>query len=198
MASSTHLDDILRQEEDASLVKHSAINFERCRAYGIDDELTTLWRDGIILEGHELADPFNVPDNPSVLSQPETAAAELDRLAAEGKIHWYERHRVPSDLDIAPTTLILKGERSRLGHGWTKAGLNQHLTTPPSRSNTMGDLIQHVWESCHIAGLDIKDCFLHWPIHASCRHRLGVRRPWTGEIGVYMFLPPGLVPSTGD
>ena len=163
-----------------------------CRTFGIDDELIEVWRHGVVLEGHELADTFNVPDYPSVLSQPDVAAAELDRLTQEGKIHWFEPQRVPSDLNIAPTTLILKGDRSRLVHDWTKAGLNQHLTTPSSLSDNMDDLIKLLWKHCHIAGLDIKDCFLHWAVHSSCRRRLGVRHPLSGRVGVYLFLPLGL------
>ena len=107
-----------------------------------------------MLDGHDLAEHFNIPDYPSVRLQPDVAAAELDRLTKDGKIHWYEQGRVPSDLDIAPTTLILKSERSRLVHNWTKAGLNKHLSTPSSRSHTRDDLVQHLWKGCHIAGLD--------------------------------------------
>ena len=73
--------------------------------------------------------------------------------------------------------------------------LNECLVVPEMTSDTLDILINQLRPNCHVAGLDIRDCFLHWPIHRSCRHRLGVRHPWTGRLGVYMFLPPGLGPA---
>ena len=115
MTFNSKLDDILRSEEDASLAQRNTINFDMCHTFGIDTELIEVWRHGVVLEGHELADTFNVPDYPSVLAQPDVAAAELDRLTQEGKIHWYDPQRVPSDLNIAPTTLIMKRGQKQIG-----------------------------------------------------------------------------------
>ena len=80
-------------------------------------------------------------------------------------------------------------------HDWTKAGLNEVLVIPDMACDTLDMLINQLRPGCHVAGLDIKDCFLHWPLRASCRRKLGVRHPWTGQTGVYLFLPPGLGPA---
>ena len=197
MHSSRRLDDILRQEEDESLRASNSINFSHCRRLGVDEELIKTWEIGAQLDGQEFADHYDMQDYPSVRLNPVEAARELDRLTSEGKIHWYQPNRVPTDLDIGPTTLIMKSERSRLVHDWTRAGLNQHLTTPPSKSHNMDDLVAHLWKGCHIAGLDIKDCFLHWAVHPNSRRRSGVRHPITGRLGVYLFLPPGLTSAPG-
>ena len=85
----------------------------------------------------------------------------------------------------------------RMVHDWTRAGLNEFLTIPDMASDTLDMLVNQLRPGCFVAGLDIRDCFLHWPLHASCRHRLGVWHPWTGRLGVYLFLPPGLGPAPG-
>ena len=124
------------------------------------------------------------------------AALEIDRLAEEGRVFWYE-DEVPHDLDICPSTLIVKMERSRLVHDWTRAGLNEFLVNPPTEYDTIDTLVSALRPNGFIAGLDIKDCFLHWPVDADSRRRLGVRHPLSNKRGVYLFLPPGLASAPG-
>ena len=136
-------------------------------------------------------------DYPSVLQHPEEAAKELDRLTSDGRIFWYAEGDAPPDLDIGPTTLILKSERVRLVHDWTRVGLNQCLETPPTKFDTMDDFLDKLRPNAFMAGLDIRDCFYHWPIHPESRRRLGVRHPISRRLGVYLFLPPGLSAAPG-
>ena len=46
-------------------------------------------------------------------------------------------------------------------------------------------------------GVDLQDCFLHWLVATARRRFLEVRRPITGRLGVYLFLPFGLGPLPG-
>ena len=79
---------------------------------------------------------------------------------------------------------------------WTRAGLNEVRSIPAMASDTLGLLVDHLRHQCYVASLDIRDCFLLWPLHASGRHHLGVRPPRTGRLEVYLFLPPGLGPAS--
>ena len=126
-------------------------------------------------------------DYPSVQMHFDRAAEEVDRLTQSGKIIWYPRGEELEDVDVGPSTLIIKKSRMRLVRDWTRAGLNECLVIPAMASDTLDLLINNLRPHCHVAGLDIRDCFLHWPLHSSCRHKLGVRHPWTGDIGVYLF-----------
>ena len=87
-----------------------------------------------------MAPSYDIPDYPSVREQPQLAALEIYRLTEEGRIFWYE-DEVPTDLDICPSTLIVKMERSRLVHDWTRAGLNEFLVNPPTAYDTIDVLI---------------------------------------------------------
>ena len=168
----------------------NTLNITLCRSLGVPEHLLQLWQHGTVLEGHVDAPPFDLRDYPSVREQPEIAALEYDRLSAAGRILWYDGDG-PDDLDICPSTLVCKTERVRLAHDWTKAGLNEFLTLPPTSYDTMDTLVASLRPNCCIAGLDIKDCFLHWAIRPSSRRRLGVRHPMSGRKGVYLFMPPG-------
>ena len=177
--------------------RNRTLNLEVCRALGVHDKFVDEWKHGVRLDGHDVAPAFNVPDPPSIEYGYDRASEEIDRLAAEGKIWWYEDNEVPVDIDICPSTLVVKNSRMRLVHGWSRVGLNECLVVPETSFATIDSLLNVLRPGCHIAGLDVKDCFLHWPVHASCRHRLGVRHAWTGQVGVYLFLPPGLSPAPG-
>ena len=48
-----------------------------------------------------------------------------------------------------------------------------------------------------MAGVDLQDSFLHWLVAPSRRRYVGVRRPMSGVLGVYLFLPVGLGPPPG-
>ena len=100
-------------------------------------------------------------DYPSVQLHFDRAAEEVERLAAAGKIYWYPADDVPDDVDVGPSTLIIKNSRMRLVHDWTRAGLNECLELPAMASDTLDLLINNLRPLCHVAGLDIRDCFLH-------------------------------------
>ena len=187
-----HMDPV-RALEDAAMRRGNTLNVAHCLRMGVDPDIVKLWTDGVLLEGHEHAPVQVMEDYPSVRDDPETAARELDRLTSEGKIYWYSEGTAPSDLHIAPTTLIVKQERSRLGHDWTRSGLNEHLVVPSTTFQTMDDFIATVRPMGHMAGLDIRDCFFHWPIHGDARRKLGVRHPLSGQLGCYLFCLPDLL-----
>ena len=191
------MSDRWRILEDAAMREHNTIHFQHCRLRGIDEDTIDIWRHGVRLAGHEAAPHYDLMDYPSVLQHPEEAAKELDRLTSDGRIFWYDDGDAPPDLDIGPTTLILKSERARLVHDWTRAGLNQCLETPPTRFDTMDDFLDKLRPNAFMAGLNIRDCFYHWPIHPESRRRLGVRHPISRRLGVYLFLPPGLSAAPG-
>ena len=172
--------------------RNNTINITRCRLLGVDENTIEILQHGVQLHGHVDAEHYDMADYPSVKLQPQIAADELDRLTAAGKIFWYQPGDHPEDLDIAPMTLILKADRARLVHDWTRAGVNAHLHTPKTEFQTMDDLLSTIRPDCFLAGLDIRDCFYHWAVHGDSRRRLGVRHPITNQVGVYLFLPPGL------
>ena len=183
------------EAEEAAMQANRTLNLEVCERAGVRPEFLRQWREGIRLPGAEHAPRFFMQDYPSVQLHFDRAAEEVERLTAAGKIYWYPADDVPDDVDVGPSTLIIKNSRMRLVHDWTRAGLNECLELPAMASDTLDLLINNLRPLCHVAGLDIRDCFLHWPLHASCRRKLGVRHPWTGKIGVYLFLPPGLGPA---
>ena len=159
------MDERLRRLENDAMRRASTLNIPLCRTMGVPDHFLQVWEHGTPLEGHILAPSYDIPDYPSVREQPHIAALEIDRLTEEGRIYWYEDD-CPADLDICPSTLIVKLERSRLVHDWTRAGLNEFLVNPPTAYDTIDTLISCLRPNGFIAGLDIKDCFLHWPVDA--------------------------------
>ena len=135
----------------------NTMDCERCLQMGVDPAVVHTWRTGVQLVGHENAQHVDMEDYPSVRQAPDVAAREIDRLADAGKIFWYNVEDNPTDLHIAPTTLIIKQSRSRLVHDWTRSGLNQHLVVPASTFQTMDDFISTIRPHGHMAGLDIRD-----------------------------------------
>ena len=115
--------DPVRALEDAAMRRGNTLNVAHCLRMGVDPDIVKLWTDGVLLEGHEHAPVQVMEDYPSVRDDPATAACELDRLTSEGKIYWYSAGDAPHDLHIAPTTLIVKQERSRLVHAATPVQL---------------------------------------------------------------------------
>ena len=116
-------------------------------------------------------------DYPSVHQQPEKLPTLWIVYLLRARYFWYPVDQDPADLVIGPTTLIIKSDRARLAHDWTKAGLNQFLETPATRFDTMDDFLNTVRPHAYMAGLDIRDVFYHWALHPDARRRLGVRRP---------------------
>ena len=119
------------------MAQADTLNLALCRRLGVKEEFLKIWTSGVHLQGHEEAPSYDLPDYPSVRDQPHIAAQEIDRLTAEGRIYRYTAD-VPEDLDICPSTLIRKVERSRLVRDWTRAGLNSHLVKPTNRLRHYG------------------------------------------------------------
>ena len=171
------------------------LNLPECRRRGVHPSFLRVWAEGIRLEGHEGAGSFFMQDYNSVICGEDRAAEEVDRLTQEGKIFWFEPNDVPDDLDVCPSTLIVRNARMRLVHDWSRAGLNDFLVLPPVEFDTVDSWVNVLHPGVFMAGLDIRDCFLHWPVRRDSRHRLGIRHPATKRFGVYLFLPPGIAPA---
>ena len=130
----------MHHAENIALRRANTLNIHLCRQMGASPDILQQWEFGVILEGHEGAPAFFMDDYPSVRDHPTEAALEMDRLTAEGRIHWYVGDS-PQDLDICPSNLITKSARLRLVHDWTRAGLNDCLVSPPSSPDTMDKLL---------------------------------------------------------
>ena len=102
--------------EEAATQRNRTLRLERCQRAGVRSEFIEQWTHGIILEGHEEAPRYNMPDYPSVVHHFDRAAEELERLSEAGKIYWYPRGEEPEDLDVGPSTLIIKNSRMRMVH----------------------------------------------------------------------------------
>ena len=161
--------------------------------------MMTQWFEGVELPLTESPPVAALPDYPSVVEDRQKAAVELDRLAALGKIHWYEDGSYPPDLRVCPSHLIVKESKNRMVHDWSCAQypLNAMLVNPPVEYGTMDGFLELLSSGAYMGGVDLQDCFLHWLVAPIHRRLLGVRHPITGVLGVYLFLPFGLGPSPG-
>ena len=166
---------------------------------GVRAEMLTQWFEGVELPLTECPPVVILPDYPSVVEDRQRAAVELDRLAALGKIHWYEEGSYPPDLRVCPSHLIVKGNKNRMVHDWSCAQypLNALLVNRPVEYGAMDGFLSLLSPGAFMGGVDLQDCFLHWPVAPAHRRFLGVRHPTTGVLGVYLFLPFGLGPSPG-
>ena len=84
-------DSRLRQQEDAALATSNTLNIPLLRSLGVMEKFLLDWQRGVELVGQEQAPPYQLDDYPSVRNNPHTAAEEIDRLTAEGRIYWYRR-----------------------------------------------------------------------------------------------------------
>ncbi len=181
--------------EEEALDQAKTLNISNCIKRGVQQAFIKEWSEGVILAGDTQAEPYFMEDCPNIRSN-QVAAEEMYRLASIRKILWYPGSSRPPNLDVCPAHIVF-GKRLRIVHDWTKAGLNRHLLQPPVDYGTMDSLVNLVSPGCHIAGMDVQDCFMHWPIHKQSRRRLGCRHPVTGQFGVFLFLPFGLGPAPG-
>ena len=164
-ASQSEIDSVCRDLEDAELREGLTLELNNCEELGIEECFCREWALGVPLSGAEAVGAFSKDDYPSVKQSFELAAKEFDRLTSLRKIFWYPPHLILSNLDVFPSNLIVKSTRLRLVHDWTAVGLNQSLQIPPVAFDTIDSLVQVIRPGCFMAGLDIQDCFLHWPVH---------------------------------
>ena len=108
--------DRITEIEDAAMHQPNAINISFCRSLGVRDSFLEEWSQGVVLDGANLAPPFDIPNYPGLKTYATEAAAELDRLTTLGKIFWYPFGSEPHDLDVAPANIIIKSGKHRIVH----------------------------------------------------------------------------------
>ena len=62
---------------------------------------------------------------------------------------------------------------------------------------TRVEFLSHLSPGAYKGGINLQNCFLCRLVAPFCWRLLGVRRPVTGVMGAYHFLPRGLGPSPG-
>ena len=87
--------DQWRADEDRTAARGLSLSEAGCRALGVRAEMMAQWFEGVELPLTEYPPVVILPDYPSVVGDRRRAAVELDRLAALGKIHWYEEGSYP-------------------------------------------------------------------------------------------------------
>ena len=127
------------------------------------------------------------------------AASEPDRLASFGKIHWREEDSRPPDLCVCPSYLIAKPDKVGVVRHWSswRYPLNSVLVNTPVMYGAMDEFLQLFSPGAYVGGIDLQDHFLRCLVSLSFRRNLGVRRPVSGVLGVYLLLPFGSGPSPG-
>ena len=130
----------------------------------------------------------------SVNEDRDVAAAELDRLALLGKIHWRDCGSYPPELRVCPPHLIVKEDKVRVVHDWSNY---QYPLNSVLANGAMGEFLELLSPGAFIGGIDLQDCFLRCLASPSRRRFLGVRHPVSSTLRVYLFIPLGLVPPPG-
>lgn len=190
--------DQWREAEDFATARGNSLSLSVAAEVGVCDRFLQTWFRGISFDSSHAPPVARVENYSSVLQDPDTAGKEMDRLTGLGKIHWYH-HGAPPDLRVCPSKLIIKPDKVRLVHDWSCANypLNSLLPNPPVNYGTMDSFLAAMGPGSWMAGIDFRDCFLHWPIGPACRRWLGIKHPVTGLFGCYLFLPFGLGPAPG-
>ena len=185
--------------EDVTCAEGNLLSPRAARRLGVLPSFLSEWLGGVRLASPPPDLSYRCDDYPLYARHALAAGDELDRLTALSKIHWYEEGCAPSNLCVCPSNVVVKPGRIRVIHDWSHpdCGLNSLLPQPPVAYGSIDSFLSSLKPSAWMAGLDLKDCFFHWPIHPSCRHLLGVRHPVSGRLGSYLFLPFGLGPSPG-
>ena len=109
------------EEEEAAMQKNRTLNIDMCRRRGVSESCLSEWQSGVRLDGHEDAAHFDLDDYQSVKYWMERAAEEIDRLTSAGKIFWLQEDNVPNDLDVCPSSLIVRSAHAagtRLDSSW--------------------------------------------------------------------------------
>ena len=133
--------DFWRVEEDRAEALGNTLSVYACASAGVEKSMLGRRFCGINFEFRSVHPATVFQDYPSVKNQPNSAAAEQDRLASLGKIHWYAKDCAPPDLRVCPSHLIAKGEEVRVVRDRSnrKYGLNGALINPPAKYGEMGE-----------------------------------------------------------
>ena len=191
--------DQWRSGEDKTALRGLSLNDVKLHQAGADVDLMTAAFGGALFPLRDGFTPVICEDYSSYTGCV-AAGKELDRLAAAGKIHWYEGDSAPPDLAIAPSSVVLKPDKVRVVHDWSAlqgGPLNAFMGPVEVFYGTMDQWLEMIYPGAWMAGIDFVDCFLHWMVHPSQRRLLGLRHPLTGTLGCYCFLPFGVGPCPG-
>lgn len=158
-----------------------------------------VWPGGVQLICTENPPSAVSQDYPSVNVGRKEAGKELNRLASRGEVHRYGEGARPPDFRVRPSHVIVKEDTARVAHDWSNVlyPLNSVLVNPPAHYGATDEFLSLPTPGAVMGGIDMQDCFLHWLAAPSRRRPLGVRRPATGILGAYLFLPFGLGPPRG-
>ena len=161
--------------ENEQAARGNTLSPSACRKYGVSSSFLDEWLGGVRLAHAEPIPPYVCPDYPLVKKFSAEAGEEFDRLFKLNKIIWYPSGASPEDLSICPSNVIVKPDRLRVVHDWSHPDcrLNALLSQPPVSYGTLDSWLSNLKPSAWMAGLDLRDCFLHWPIHPSSRRFLG-------------------------
>ena len=191
--------DHWRHDEDTTTQRGLTISDTACYEHGADLDFMTVALGGVVYPLRPGLAPRICEDYPNYTGNKE-AGAEIDRLTSLNKIHWYEPGSTPPDLLIAPSKVVIKPDKTRVVHDWSApqgGPLNEYMGPVDVRYGTMDAWLRVLYPGAWMAGLDLMDCFLTWPVHPSQRRLLGIRHPITGVLGCYLFMPFGVGPCPG-
>ena len=115
----------------------------------------------------------------------------LDMLASFGKIHLFCEGSRPPDLRVCPSHLIVVEDSVRVVRDRSNALFpsNSVLANSPVQFGATVEVLSLLAQGAYMCGIDLQDCFLHGLVAPSRRRLLGVRRPVSGTLGFYLFLP---------
>ena len=193
--------DHYRVHEDTATINGLTLNIEESIKHGIPQETINEWFGGIEIKFTNNIRPetFDVDNYNSVKNNAERAGQELDRIVESKKAYYLPFDTIPHDLSIAPGSLVVRPDRLRYVTDWSNSdvNLNQSCSEESVDYKSLNDMIEHFRQNGYWFGLDLKDCFSHWPLSPSCRRLFGFKNHASGEIGCFLFLPQGLSPSPG-
>ena len=127
------------------------------------------------------------------------AASELGRLTNLGKIYWYPAGGRPIDLRSRPLQPIMWPGEVCIVRGWANSAfcLNRVLGKPDLACSTLDRFLRILFPSTLVVGLEWLDCIPRLLVARSRRRFLGVQCLVPKFMGLYLFLPLGLGPSSG-
>ena len=138
-------------------------------------------------------------DYPSVTDNLEASSAERYRVPALSKIVWFPEGDAPPDLSVGPLQLIAKPGKVRMVHDGSKPkyGLKGALANRKVNFGKKDRFRPLLRPGAFMAGLYLPDCILRCSVSPPGRRLLGVSCCASGRLGVYLFLPFGLIPPPG-